>query len=156
MLHTLALIIAAPTFVWGYSYVFGALLIGIARDFEIRGRAMPSAVWTEAWGDRWKYSTTVCRGIILHPWSEYDARTWEHEKVHVRQAEDLCFLGLVLGLLFGALWGDWAQGGLIWLLSPFGLGLNYVMAGLRAGSLATYRGAEHERAAYDHTDHLGD
>lgn len=148
-MHIIALIIAAPTFVWGWGYVGLALVLGLAKDLKIRGRAMPTAVWKPWAAKHWDYSTTICRGIIVHPGTAHPDTVWDHEKVHVRQAEDLCLLGLVLG----ALSADVTMGLIIWLVSPFGLGLNYVMAGLRKGKLADYRSAEHEEAAYAQTEH---
>lgn len=149
MLHALALLIAAPTFVWGFLYVGLACATGCAEKMHIRGRVMPTATWTPWFARWWKYSTTVCRGIIMHPGTAHPDTLWDHETVHVRQAEDLCAIGLALGTVSGELLPMLV----IWMLSPFGLILNYVMAGLRHGKLAVYREAEHEAAAYAQTDH---
>ena len=148
MLHALAMLIAAPTFVWGYLYVGLACALGFAQDMKVRGRLMPTATWRPWFARIWDYSTTVCRGIIIHPGTSHPDTIWDHETIHVVQAEDLCALGLALGSVTGELLPMLV----IWMLSPFGLLLNYVMAGLRRGKLAVYREAEHEASAYAQTE----
>ncbi len=148
MLHIIALIIAAPTFTVGYAFVGLVCALGLARNPRIGPRAIAVATWRPWVAKHWRYSTTVGRGVVLHPDHEEKAAVWDHERVHVRQSEDLCALGLVLGIVANAAWGDWAQALLVWHVAPVGLLLNYVMAGLRHGKLAVYREAEHERAAY--------
>lgn len=147
--------ISIPTYVAGFGYVGLMLALGFAHKPRIRGRAMPVAVWRPWWAKIWRYSTTVGRGMCLHPrhvdGGDDDARIWDHERVHVRQHEDLAAMGAGALALF-ALQGDWWLGVQAWHLSQAGSLFSLLMAGLRLGWANAYREAEHERAAYSQTD----
>lgn len=151
-MRIVALIIAIPTFVIGYAYVGLACLLGLAHKPRIRGRAMPVAIWRPWWAKIWRYSTTVGRGMCLHPRHDGFARIWDHECVHVRQHEDLAAMGAGALVWFG-LHGDWWLGVQAWHLSQAGSLFGLLMAGLRQGWANAYRESEHERAAYEQTDH---
>jgi hypothetical protein len=143
-------LIAAPTFLVGVLFVYGATFLGLARDPGIDAEWHFRATWVDWFAERWLYSTTAGRGIVLHPNHLKLTMVIEHEKVHVRQSEDLCAHGLVLGAMLAWVWGELSLGLLLWFLAPAAHLLNYGMAWLRG--LDPYMGAEHERSAYAQTD----
>ena len=109
--------------------------------------------WVTRW---WKYSTTVGRVIWFQPGhrdrtGHLDDRLERHERIHVRQIEDLMLLSFAVGLvvaLSGSPWlglALWCSGG-IWQLP------NFVAAMLRFSWRHAYRDSEHERSAYAQTD----
>lgn len=147
------------------TWVLGLLTLGWATH---RPRFVGAAILTfrlRGWvAKRWRYSTTIGRAIFWNPRhvqtnTELDERIERHERVHVRQGEDLMLLSFLVGLavaigwwshgeaMIGVRWwiGLWASGGL-WL-AP-----NFVTAFLRYGPKGVYRDAEHERSAYAQTD----
>lgn len=117
--------------------------------------------WLARW---WRYSTTIGRCIWWQPEridrkADLDERLERHERVHVRQNEDLMVLSFIVGLAvaIGHWWfGRWSTGAWWW----FGLwvsgGLwqvpNFLTAILRYGWRGVYRDSEHERSAYAQTD----
>jgi hypothetical protein len=95
----------------------------------------------------WKYSTTLSRGMVLQP--GISERVLKHERVHVRQVEDLLVLALTLSLVAATTtWNPWWlllwPSGVVWQLP------NFLTAILRGGH--PYRDSEHERSAYAQTD----
>lgn len=136
--------LALPTFGIGFGYVALACLLGFAKGLHVEDGIF-WATWRDWWAQKWRYSTTATRGIILHPNHEQNDGVIFHEMVHVRQAEDLCAHGLLAAIL-AALWGQWWLAFWLWHIAPAGHLLNYLMAWLRG--LDPYYGAEHERAAY--------
>jgi hypothetical protein len=93
-------------------------------------------------------------------------RTEEHERVHVRQSEDLTFLALILGLVVWAFSGMFWLGLGLWLSGPVWQLPFFVTALIRhyypkpAGVgwgthiflNVMYRSSSHERDAYSQTD----
>jgi hypothetical protein len=150
MKTALRYLIATPTFLYGVLFVYGATLLGFARLPIRTDDGVFMAVWCDWWALRWHYSTTVGRGIILHPNHRYNPDVFCHEMVHVRQGEDLCAHALVLGASLAWSWAELVLGFLIWFLAPTAHLLNYGMAWLRG--LDPYMGAEHEKSAYAQTD----
>lgn len=168
MKRFLRYLIAAPTFLWGVLYVYGAVLLRFAEGVKWEAPALVTARWRPCWARRWRWSSTVGRGIIYHPnlftpvyadgkaagYSEQPTERYTvlkgHEETHVRQHEDLCLHGLV-GALVALLWLEPVLALLLWVLAPLTTVLNYAMAWLRGGD--PYRDAEHERAAYAQHKH---
>ena len=126
--------------------------------FMILIRAAHRPRWVEPWIlvatwrgwalRRWRYSTTLGRGIIMQP--HHGDRTWRHELVHVRQVEDLCWVGMLIGILVLSVTGNWVLGATVWLSSGAWQLPNFLTGWLRYGD--AYRGSEHERAAYAQDD----
>jgi len=130
----------------------------------------------------WNYSTTIIRTLFWNPGAarrsegELDERVERHERVHVRQSEDLAFAGFLLGLAVAAsMWtlgwyaDAWQPAAVwlgVWLVSPLLLIGNWITALLRFGIAppregrswlgrvfdVAYRDSEHERSAYAQTD----
>jgi hypothetical protein len=102
--------------------------------------------WRDWFAKRWHYSTTIGHGIGLHP--RAGERTAWHEYVHIRQYEDLCLLGAVIGGLCCIV--SWKLGLIIWATSgaPWLLP-NFITGWIRFGD--PYMGSEHERSAYAQT-----
>lgn len=148
MKTALRYLIAFPAIAVGVLYVYGAVLVGLAEKTDIEDDLLFTAEWKIWWAKKWRYSTAAGRGIIMHPL--HLANVFEHEKVHVRQSEDLCAHGLILGALLAWFWGQWWLGLLVWFLSPAAHLLNYGMAWLRGED--PYMGAEHEKSAYAQQD----
>jgi hypothetical protein len=136
--------------------------------------ALLTAVWKD-WvvkGGYWKFSTTISRGMVFQPLSRRHTsvaaltRTEEHERVHVRQSEDLTFVALIVGLVVWAISGSLGLGLGLWLSGPFWQVPFFVTALLRhyypkpeGDSWWThiflnvmYRQSSHERDAYSQTD----
>lgn len=135
------LLLTLPALVAGTTFVALALALGCAH----RPRWHQDTLWASwrPWlSKRWFYSTTVGRGICMHP-SMGDSIA-AHEMVHVRQSEDNALLALVLG----ALCWDARVALVLWASSPAWLLIGYAAALLRYGPAGAYREAEHERAAY--------
>jgi hypothetical protein len=145
-------LIAAPTFVWGAVFVYGAVLLRFAEDPKMVAPALFTARFRPWWAAKWKWSSTIGRGIIFHPKLFTPEGAFErinaHERVHVRQHEDLCLHGLVWALV-AFLWAQTALGLVLWFLAPLATGLNYAMSWVRGAD--PYRDAEHERSAYAQT-----
>ena len=58
-------LIAVPTFVVGVLFVYGATLVGLARDPGIDTEWHFRATWVDWFAERWLYSTTVGHGLVL-------------------------------------------------------------------------------------------
>ena len=121
-----------------------------ATDLRFVGEGVLAATWRPWAAKRWKYSTTLSRGMVLQ--ADADERTVKHEFVHVRQVEDRLLLALIVSCLIASVqWNPW------WLiLWPTGVAWqlpNFLTAVLRGGDV--YRDTEHERSAYSQTDNKG-
>lgn len=106
------------------------------------------------WAERWPYSTTIGRAILLHPNASDD--TIEHELVHVRQHEDLVFIAWLVGIAVELVtWNryPWLAVGIWWSAGLWQLPM-YVTSMLRHGRRNCYLDAEHERAAYAQTERV--
>lgn len=107
--------------------------------------------WRPWFEKRWHYTTTL--GLVAgtrDPWDISNTLV-NHEKVHVRQYEDLNLLGMVIGGLVCIVdwrWGVaiWASSGMLWLVP------NFLTGWIRYGD--AYYGSEHERSAYAQTGGL--
>jgi hypothetical protein len=92
----------------------------------------------------------------VHPKHLDLQRIWKHERVHIRQYEDLCLLGALISIVlvvppsYGLSWIEglilWGSSGALWLLP------NFLTGWIRFGD--AYRGSEHEKSAYAQTDNL--
>ncbi len=105
----------------------------------------------------WKYSTTLGRTIWWQPGKrdpgeELDERIERHERIHVRQVEDLMVLSFIVGLICGIATGDWLLAFLTWMSGGLWQLPNFLTAMLRYGFRSVYRDSEHERSAYAQTD----
>jgi len=151
------LAVSAPTWLLGYAYVGLALALGLAHRFRVEGEFVAVATWRPWWAKRWRYSTTVGRGMCLSPGSVESERIWQHEMVHVRQTEDACAQAALAGLALWAADGmPWWGGLALWVIAPASLAVNLGTSALRHGLGGAYRQSEHERAAYSGTDHFPD
>lgn len=160
-------VIALPAVIAGHLYVLGACCLFFAefKSLRYQGAGVLTSRFRPWFSKRWRYSTTLGRGILYGPWAydasvEIDNRTEMHEFVHIRQFENCCAWGLLGGLiatiiawLLGlgagegfALWGS------IWALSWIQNITNNLTAMLVFGWKGLYRDAEHERSAYAQTD----
>jgi hypothetical protein len=112
-----------------------------------------TAQWRPWATKRWRWSTTIGYAIIYQP----DVRTAsgppsvveEHERVHVRQVEDLMLLSLVVGLVVFAVTGNWLLGLLLWLSGGAWQLPAFLTSAVRHGFNINglYRSNEHERSA---------
>ena len=160
--------LALPAVILGHLYVLLACLFWFAGWGTLRyqGAGVLTARWRPWFSKRFRYSTTLGRGICYGPGS-YDAsaaidnRTEMHEFVHIKQFEDACCQGLALGALLMTLtlWWGWVtpvEGlglwALVWATSPAWNAVNNLTGALRYGIKGLYRDAEHERSAYAQTD----
>lgn len=156
-LKTVRYVLAWPRFL-GWLFPLLAVATFFGRDLRLIDDAVLTCTlrdWFTVTPRSWRagnrpiftYSVTLAAGMCLHPWS--DARVLEHERVHVRQLEDLAISGIPLAIavcLVGWTWWGLA----FWpgaMLLEVG---NYLGAVLRGGDV--YRDAEHERSAFAQTD----
>lgn len=142
-----------PSIILGHLFVFLTLITGIGKQPHYQ-EGVICVYWRHWFDRRWGYSTTVGHGMGKASW--FSDKTWFHERIHVWQYEDICLLGLVLGLALmpwigwiGALI-VWSTSGALWLLPNFITGL------IRFGGYvkpydALYRYSGHERHAYAET-----
>lgn len=106
----------------------------------------------------WDYSTTIGRGIVFQPGSRRArlgdplTRTERHERVHVRQTEDLMLTSLLVALGTFCYQRDLWLSAFVWFSGGFWQAGNFLTAVLRGGD--AYRDSEHERGAYAQTDIL--
>ena len=147
-------LVAIPNYLFGYLYATLALLLFFAHKPSIE-HGVPVVQWRAWFAKRWKYSTTIGRGVGMHPehagHPEISGYVWDHEMVHIRQTEDLCAHGLAAGIVAAVL-GAPLAGLIIWLWSPtVPMLLNLFLSMMRHGVKKAYRESEHERAAYAHT-----
>lgn len=145
------------TVVVGYGWVFLATGLFLARGVRMEEYGLMTAEWRPWVAQRWRYSTTLGRGIIYTPGRRRAAvsspeltSTEIHERRHVYQVEDLMMLSLVLGLIVGIGTGDWLMGFLLWCSGGAWQLPNFLTAAMRGGD--AYRDSEHERAAYGRID----
>lgn len=159
--------ISLPAVIAGHLYVLLACCLFFAEFKSIRyqGAGVITSRFRPWFSNRWKYSTTLGRGIVYGPWAydestDIDNRTEMHEFVHIRQFENSCAWGLIGGLLttivawllgLGAGEG-FALWGFIWALSWTQNVVNMLTAVLVYGWKGIYRDSEHERSAYAQTD----
>jgi hypothetical protein len=157
LMATIRLIILAvvslPAMLFGYSYVILFTLLFAAHRWRFDLSTLTLTAWWRPWASRWwRYSTVLSYGVIYQPYPSELVE--QHEMVHVRQAQDLMCLSLLVGSIAGLVarldlnpgWvflGVWASG-VAWKLP------NFLGAILRGGHV--YRDAEHERSAYAQTD----
>jgi len=140
-----------PTFI-GYLFPLVMIAVFAAKDLRMGDDAVLTATWRPWVTKFWKYSTTLARGMVMHPNAR--ASTEQHEHVHVRQQEDRVVLALLISIIWAISDGNgleswglhlavWASG-ILWQVP------NFLTAVLRGGHV--YRDAEHERSAYAQTD----
>lgn len=139
----------------GWGWVFLMCMIGAAHKLKWEGAGVLTATWTDWAVKKWRYSTTLGRGIIYQPgWrmppTRHPSRIQLHEHVHIRQIEDLMLLGFIIGVI-AAFFNPWF-GLILWWSSGMWQLPNFITAWLRDGD--PYRDSEHERSAYSQTDHL--
>jgi hypothetical protein len=156
------LALLAVTLPWAltvsYPYVLLSILLGFAQGLKWQTGAVMIATWKPWFGKKWKYSTTLGRGIVYHPMADIgpdekiDSRIERHEHVHVRQIENYMLLSLIVGAVVFAFTGDWLLGLLLWWSGGMWQLPNFITAGLVHGWRHVYRDSEHERSAYAQTD----
>jgi len=148
------------TLLWFFTVSLPILVLAKVCGLVADVRLLPDVVVVadiSARGARfWKWSTTIGRLILIHP-VVYERDGYErilaHERVHVRQHEDLCFIAWQLSLFFSPLGlGFWWAGLLLWWSAGLWQLLMYLSAAMRYGAENAYGEAEHERAAYAQTD----
>lgn len=141
---------AVHSILLGHIFVLFCAAIGLVRGLHYRGPVLVGIHRKSR-----NYVTTIGHGMILNEYTS--ERTMEHELVHCDHYEDLAWLGMILGAFacivswrFGLIL--WATSGAPWLLP------NYITATLRfkkrgvSWMSAAYRGASHERWAYEETE----
>lgn len=136
-------------------------LLGILRLFKLvhkpvwdKERDSIQVFIADGPATKWHYSTTIGHLVLLHPKIKLrqGETTLDHEGVHVRQHDDLMFVSLIVGGVVGLVaWNPWLFLGVWWSAGLWQL-LFYITAAIRYGRKNSYRGAEHERAAYAQTD----
>lgn len=149
------LVVSVPTFLLGYAYVGLAIALGLAHQPRVEGELVAVATWRPWWAKRWRYSTTVGRGMCLSPKAVESERIWQHEMVHVRQTEDACAQAALAAIALWFVGTPWWAALALWIVAPASLAVNLGTSALRHGIAGAYRQSEHERAAYSETDHLG-
>lgn len=159
-------IVSLPHVLLGYLFVGLTLALGLSERFAYEPGWVPTVQW-RPWVDRrYRYSTTIGRGISYKPAHRDDpefvnTQLERHERKHIWQGEDLCFISFLLGALITIVTGDWILGLIIWSSAVIWLAVNFITAGLRERDFTIegmYRNAEHERSAYAQCDlirHLG-
>ena len=152
------------------TWLLGALSVAcfLAHKPRFEGLAILTLEWRPWFAKHWRFSTTLGRTIFFHPKhrtvtcdeaSEMDEGLERHERIHVRQVEDLCLLSYVVGLLVAI--SLWSNGGSVaaginwWIVVWWSGGMwqlpNFLSAWLRYGRKGIYRDSEHERSAYAQT-----
>jgi hypothetical protein len=149
--HTLPLRVTRYVLCWprflGWAFPLLAVTCFFARDLRLLEDAVLVATWRPWFAARWKYFTALAAGWCIHP--KHAEPEIAHERVHVRQMEDLALAGLVLAIVVSlAAWSPW--GLLLWPGALVLKACNFLGAVLRGGHV--YRDAEHERSAYAQTD----
>jgi hypothetical protein len=144
-----------PSLILGHVVGLLTLMLGLTREPRYRDGIL-TAQWRPWFAKHWRYSTTVGHFIAVHPNHLDLQRIWKHERVHVRQYEDLCLLGALISTIlvvppsYGLSWIEglilWGSSGALWLLP------NFLTGWIRFGD--AYRGSEHERSAYAQTNNL--
>ena len=141
-------VLAWPRFI-GWLWVLLACAFFFAHRLKVVDDAVLTAEWRPWWAKRWRYSTTIGAGMIFQGYSRERTRTQAHERVHVRQTEDLALAGAIITPVVIAATGSWWPL-LIWPAMLIIQTSNFLGAVLRGGDV--YRDAEHERSAYAQTD----
>jgi hypothetical protein len=119
----------------GHLYVGAALLFRFAEKPAYEPGLVLTAQW-RPWMDRkWKYSTTIGRGIIYKPDrrdepDKINTTLERHERKHIWQQEDMCFLATLIGGSVAAT-GEWIIGLIVWASAILWLAVNFITAGLR-------------------------
>ena len=144
MTYTL-LLTSLPSIILGWLFALLTLMLGLSKPLGYR-RGVVVLNWRPWVAERWRYSTTIGHCMAIHP--DHGERTVWHELVHIKQYEDLCLLGAILGgLLCIVSWKlgliVWATSGAPWLLP------NFITGWIRDGD--PYMGSEHEKSAYAQT-----
>jgi hypothetical protein len=138
------------------------LLVATWRDWVVEPRRFLAVIhWPvgrKSWENEkehrswWKYSTTISRGMILQQGASEGVV--KHERVHVRQAEDI----VVLALFVSIAWAindahgveSWLEHLLVWSSGVAWQAPNFLLAVLRGQNV--YRRASHEDHAYGITN----
>lgn len=140
-------VLAAPAFVLGYLYVGVTFISFLSHRVSVETPSMHiSAHWRPWFLRMWKSapSFTLGYGYVLR--NEAHA---PHEKVHVRQFQDVAVQGFVLAVTFSILLLDpWVL--MAWPAMLFTMLTFYLSAWLR-GSTDMLREPEHEASAYAQT-----
>jgi hypothetical protein len=146
----------------GYGWVGLMLLIGAAERPRWEEYGLLTAQWCE-WVSRprgasgrplWRWSTCIGRGIIyqaprrrVHQ-SQPLRSTERHERVHVRQVEDLMLLSFIVGTVVALSTSNFLLGAALWWSGGLWQLPNFLTAIVRYGLKWGYRLSEHEKQAY--------
>ena len=153
--------ISLPSVLLGWIYIGFTMLTGMAHRFEFEAGLVPTVEWRDWFDKKCKYSVTIGRGISYKPAVRdddpeiIDTRLERHERKHIWQQEDCCFMSALIGLCVFIFTGNWVAGLLIWASAVAWLSANFITAGIRFADFSIegmYRNAEHERSAYAQTD----
>jgi len=153
--------ISLQSVILGHLYVGAALLFGFAREFAYEPGLVPTAEWRDWMDKKCPYSMTIGRGIIYKQAVRdddpeiIDTPLERHERKHIWQQEDCCFVADLIALLVFIMTGDVAAALAVWASGVLWLLMYFITAGLRFGDWShegLYRNAEHERSAYAQTD----
>lgn len=113
-----------------------------------------TAQWRPWAAKRWKYSTTIGFGIVYQASARSNpgdpsTSVEEHERVHVRQVEDMMLCSLVVGAVVAAVTGNWLLGLLLWVSGGLWQLPAFLASAFRHGFNleGLYRQNEHERSA---------
>lgn len=156
-----------PMFLWGHLYVGLMFVCFAARcpKYDTQSLAL-TAEWRPWVTKFWKYSTVVGFGVIYQP--GYSPRVVQHERVHVRQLQDLSVQSLIAGVLAAIAGLDAWWFVALWFAGPLWLLPNFLTTLARFGHIPKpedvswwdhyvinimYRESEHERSAYEQDDH---
>lgn len=154
--------------VLGYLYLAVCMLLFMAKDVSHVGGGVFLAQWRPWVSKRWRFSTTLGNVVVMHPDHGHVVR--QHELIHVRQFQDVAFMGWIAGLLLLFVNGGLLpEAAVVWASAPVWKLAHYVTSMLRGnGTLhsrsargvwgkfkrwwfGVYREAEHERSAYAQT-----
>lgn len=147
------LVLTAPLFL-GWLFPLAMCALWAAHRLRLDADGVLSAVWRPWAARRWRYSTTLSRGVVYQASARNDNRehpgsTERHEHVHVRQATDRCLLALVIAAIVGSVTGAWWLALGLWLSGGLWQLPNMLAGAMRYGfnMEGFYYGTEHERSA---------
>lgn len=155
-------VLFAVTLPWaitvGWGWVTLMAIVGAAEEVRLEEHGVLTATWRPWAASLWRFSTTIGRGIVFQAACrrkftfENMGRIELHERVHVRQVEDLMLLSLIVGVVVFASTGNWLLGLALWWSGGAWQLPNFLTAAMRHGIGQAYRRSEHELSAYSQTD----